>query len=215
MLLIAIPLIVGLHISIKQKLVLVFIFGMGGFVIVASILTKLYCLVPDLISYVYMSWYFREASVAVYVTNIPMIWPLVKEVSRTMGASFSSRNNSNGYGSSSHPGQGRHHIESNSRRRMADRDLEMNSYSGSKTVHTSNGTSRNDSQEHINASSSNPKSFDAHTPLEIQRRVSYAVETSLADDCVGGGEWAFGIEDHGNRETGNTITVMDTAVTRS
>ena len=69
---------------------LVFVFGMGGFVIVAATLTKVYCLVPNLISYVYMNWYFREASVAVYVTNIPTLWPLVRDVTKFFGGQSSS-----------------------------------------------------------------------------------------------------------------------------
>lgn len=69
---------------------LVLVFGMGGFVIVAATLTKVYCLVPKLISYVYMNWYFREASVAVYVTNLPTLWPLVRDVSKLLGGQSSS-----------------------------------------------------------------------------------------------------------------------------
>jgi len=56
------------------------IFGMGGFVIVAAIIRAIYCLVPSLISYVYMNWYFREASVAIYVTTLPGIWVFLKEM---------------------------------------------------------------------------------------------------------------------------------------
>jgi hypothetical protein len=49
-------------------------------VIVAAILNKVYCLVPSLISYVYMNWYFREATVAILVTNLPLIWSLLRDV---------------------------------------------------------------------------------------------------------------------------------------
>ena len=70
----------ALRLPLQQKVILLAIFGMGGFIIVAAILTKLYCLVPELISYVYMNWYFREASVAVYVTNLPAVWPLLREI---------------------------------------------------------------------------------------------------------------------------------------
>lgn len=38
----------------------------------------------------YMKWYTREASVAVYVSNIPLIWPLIRRVIPGMG-SVSSR----------------------------------------------------------------------------------------------------------------------------
>ena len=64
----------------RQKFTLVFLFGLGIFVIVAAILTKVYCLVPELISYVYMSWYFREATVAMLVTCLPLTWSLMRDI---------------------------------------------------------------------------------------------------------------------------------------
>jgi len=44
----------------------------------AAILTKVYNL-ADVYSTDYMLWYIREASVAVCVTNVPLIWPLLRE----------------------------------------------------------------------------------------------------------------------------------------
>lgn len=80
MLLVGIPLLLQVRLPVKQKIILLLIFGMGIFVIVAAILTKVYCLVPALISYVYMKWYFREATVAMLVTNLPLVWSLIREV---------------------------------------------------------------------------------------------------------------------------------------
>lgn len=80
MLSVAIPLLLKIKLPTKQKLILVLLFGMGVFVIVAAVLTKVYCLVPSLISYVYMNWYFREATVAILVTNIPLVWSLLRDV---------------------------------------------------------------------------------------------------------------------------------------
>jgi hypothetical protein len=80
MLLIAIPLLVQVRVPLKQKMILLLLFGMGIFVIVAAVLNKVYCLVPSLISYVYMNWYFREATVAILVTNLPLIWSLLRDV---------------------------------------------------------------------------------------------------------------------------------------
>ncbi|RAO67939.1 uncharacterized protein BHQ10_003951 [Talaromyces amestolkiae] len=80
MLLVAIPLLVKIQLPLRQKLILLLLFGMGVFVIVAAILTKIYCLVPSLISYVYMNWYFREASVGMLVTNLPLIWSLLRDI---------------------------------------------------------------------------------------------------------------------------------------
>jgi hypothetical protein len=46
--------------------------------IIAAILTKVYNL-SDVYDTSYMLWYTREASVAVYVANLPLIWPLLRE----------------------------------------------------------------------------------------------------------------------------------------
>jgi hypothetical protein len=78
--LIGIPPVLSARLSLQQKLILGIIFGMGGFVIIAAILRAIYCTVPSLVSYVYMNWYFREASVAIYVTTLPGIWVFLKEM---------------------------------------------------------------------------------------------------------------------------------------
>jgi hypothetical protein len=95
---IPIPMIVSLALPLKQKISLGLLFSMGTFVvrshprptilfpitnpnhiqIVAAILTKVYNL-SDVYSSTYMLWYTREASVAVYVANLPGIWPLLRE----------------------------------------------------------------------------------------------------------------------------------------
>ncbi|KAM5436330.1 hypothetical protein MferCBS31731_006023 [Microsporum ferrugineum] len=80
MLAIAIPLFLSLRLPKKQKLILLFVFGMGIFVVIAAVLTKLYCLVPWLISYVYMNWYLREATVGILVTCLPMTWSLLRDL---------------------------------------------------------------------------------------------------------------------------------------
>ncbi|KAK5102372.1 hypothetical protein LTR70_000157 [Exophiala xenobiotica] len=77
---IGLPPVLKARLSIQQKLILAVVFGMGSFVIVAAILRAIYCVVPSLVSYVYMNWYFREASVAIYVTNAPAIWVLLREI---------------------------------------------------------------------------------------------------------------------------------------
>jgi hypothetical protein len=47
----ALPLLAKLRIPIQQKLMLLAVFGMGAFVIAAAVLTKVYSLVPYLVSY--------------------------------------------------------------------------------------------------------------------------------------------------------------------
>ncbi|KAH8800601.1 UbiD family decarboxylase [Xylogone sp. PMI_703] len=79
-LLVAIHLLAKLHMPIQQKAILLGIFGMGLFIIAAAILTKVYSLDPNLVSYAYLNWYFREASVSVYVTNGPAIWALTRDL---------------------------------------------------------------------------------------------------------------------------------------
>lgn len=55
------------------------IFSLGTFVIVAAFLNKIFNL-TNIWSPNYMLWYTRESSVAVYVANLPMIWPLMREI---------------------------------------------------------------------------------------------------------------------------------------
>lgn len=62
----------------RQKIVVAFIFSLGIFVIIAALLTKIFNL-TDVYNADYMLWYIREASVAVYMSNLPMIWPLLRE----------------------------------------------------------------------------------------------------------------------------------------
>lgn len=78
MLFIPLPLITRLSVPWKQKIVLLVIFSMGIFVIIAAILTKVFNL-KDVWDPSYMLWYTRESSVAVYVSNLPLIWPLMRE----------------------------------------------------------------------------------------------------------------------------------------
>ncbi|THZ71874.1 hypothetical protein D6C84_10139 [Aureobasidium pullulans] len=78
MLIIPFPLILQVSIGIKQKLVLLCIFSMGIFVIIAASLTKAEFF-RSIYAEDYMFWYTREASVAVYVANLPCIWPLLRE----------------------------------------------------------------------------------------------------------------------------------------
>lgn len=73
-----IPMVASLSLPIKQKIGLGALFSMGTFVIIAAILTKVYNL-SDVYNTAYMLWYTREASVAVYVANLPGIWPLLRE----------------------------------------------------------------------------------------------------------------------------------------
>ncbi|KAK2044237.1 hypothetical protein LZ31DRAFT_466893 [Colletotrichum somersetense] len=78
MLLVPLPLVSRMRIAWRQKAVLVFVFGLGLGVVVAALLTKIFNL-RDPYSPYYMLWYVREASVAVCVSNLPLVWPLLRE----------------------------------------------------------------------------------------------------------------------------------------
>lgn len=104
MLAIAIPLFMTLRLPRKQKMILLFVFGMGIFVVIAAVLTKVYCLVPWLISYVYMNWYLREATVGILVTCLPMTWSLLRDFFPMLARWMSSTVSSGSRGPShSHP----------------------------------------------------------------------------------------------------------------
>ncbi|KAI6248186.1 hypothetical protein HI914_03123 [Erysiphe necator] len=85
MLSIPLPLITKLNVPLKQKSVLLIIFSMGIFVIIAALLTKIFNL-SNVWDPSYMLWYVREASVAVYVSNLPLIWPMLREWFPTLKA---------------------------------------------------------------------------------------------------------------------------------
>ncbi|KAB8069902.1 hypothetical protein BDV29DRAFT_43149 [Aspergillus leporis] len=137
MLLIGLPLLLQVRVPLKQKLILVVIFGMGIFVIVAAVLTKVYCLVPSLISYVYMNWYFREATVAILVTNLPLIWSLLRDVfpalkSWTGGSKRGTDRYRSGPWTSKASGYGRHYGPSS---QLRSGEFSMHNYNRS-VVHT-------------------------------------------------------------------------------
>lgn len=79
MLFIPLPLVMGVKVALKQKLILLVIFGMGLFVIAAALCTKIEFWI-SVYSADYMFWYTRESSVALYVANLPCIWPLLREL---------------------------------------------------------------------------------------------------------------------------------------
>ncbi|EEH07593.1 conserved hypothetical protein [Histoplasma capsulatum G186AR] len=70
----------AIYTGMSFKCILLFIFSLGIFVIVAALLTKIYCLVPLLISYVYLNWHFWEATVVVLVTNLLLTWSLLWDI---------------------------------------------------------------------------------------------------------------------------------------
>ncbi|KAL0631173.1 hypothetical protein Q9L58_009960 [Maublancomyces gigas] len=79
MLAVGLPLLMRAKVELKKKIILVGIFGCGVFVILAAILNKYYNF-SNPYTTIYMLWYIRESSTAVYVSNLPMLWPLFRRV---------------------------------------------------------------------------------------------------------------------------------------
>ncbi|OCK80452.1 hypothetical protein K432DRAFT_263125, partial [Lepidopterella palustris CBS 459.81] len=77
MLCIPIPLIIKSQLPLKRKLVLCAIFSLGVFVILTAILNRYYNFTQPY-SPIFLNWYIGEAATAVYVANVPLLWPLLK-----------------------------------------------------------------------------------------------------------------------------------------
>lgn len=194
MLIIAIPLLLSVRLPLQQKAVLLVVFGMGAFVIVAAILTKIYCLVPGLISYVYLNWYFREASVSLYVTNLPALWTLVRDVFPQL--------KSWGFETKKSSGSGRHWPVSGGERRKH-RNLKsfpMQTFSrlGSKGGNMHRSVSQ--SQERIHETDEFREQQNGKPqPLEIQRDVTFMVEKELINKDLEAGDPGYFESQQGGR----------------
>lgn len=177
---IGIPPVMRTRLTIQQKVVLGIIFGMGAFVIVAAICRLIYCTVPSLVSYVYMNWYFREASVAVYVTNLPPIWALLRELfPKIQIVGYSNRKTQ--AKSSAHPSHPTwQSMGSANRTQRKDFDFDLDTVPISKTMvlTTENELhdrelSRSDSMQGDNSSTSSSRHINKN---EIRRDVTFTVE---------------------------------------
>ncbi|KAA8893055.1 hypothetical protein FN846DRAFT_577565 [Sphaerosporella brunnea] len=89
MMFIPMPLLIASKLPMKQKVAICTIFMLGVFVIIAAILTKIFNL-SNIYSPVYMKWYIRESSTSIYVSNIPLIWPLLRRIVPGLASSISS-----------------------------------------------------------------------------------------------------------------------------
>lgn len=79
MLLLPLPLIFTAKVPPLKRCLLVGIFSLGIFVILAAILNKYYNFTMPHTT-VYMVWHIREASVSVYVANMMCWWPLLRKM---------------------------------------------------------------------------------------------------------------------------------------
>jgi len=189
---IGIPPVLNARLSFQQKAILGVIFGMGTFVIIAAILRAIYCLVPSLISYVYMNWYFREASVAVYVTTLPGIWVFLREIFPMLSKIGTSRkgtkptsygNTNNWPNHSSKPT--RSNNNPNNTNFSKEYDLDLDTYPISKSMVTTSeqelerGGSHQD-EIHGDGSSTSSTRYN-RAVNEIRRDVTFTVEHMTID----------------------------------
>jgi len=79
---IIIPILVKTQLPWSQKALLLLFYSAGIFIIAAAVTTKVYQFTNRDVydsSWAYVSWYMREAAVAVYISNLPIIIPILHE----------------------------------------------------------------------------------------------------------------------------------------
>ncbi|OJJ29833.1 hypothetical protein ASPWEDRAFT_46594 [Aspergillus wentii DTO 134E9] len=79
MLCIPLRILIRSRLPMKRKLVLCAIFSLGVFVILMAILNRYYNFTLQY-QPVFLKWYVAEVSTAVYIGNIPLLWPLLRQI---------------------------------------------------------------------------------------------------------------------------------------
>ncbi|KAF7596027.1 hypothetical protein BBP40_003807 [Aspergillus hancockii] len=79
MLCIPIPLIMRSRIQLKRKLLLCGVFSLGLLVILMAILNR-YVNFSEEYTVNFLRWYVAEVATAVYVANVPLLWPLLRQI---------------------------------------------------------------------------------------------------------------------------------------
>jgi hypothetical protein len=179
----------------QQKIGVIVIFGMGVFVIVAAILNKVYSTLPALLndSVNYTFWYMREATVGVYVINLPALWPVMRKLFPilTGRGSSANRGNTNSHTTSRPWASSRRRTQISSN--IKDDGFEMKSKGNDGDADSEGGSNGlagrsgfNTSQEHIiEAGHGNGKGgfYNTETSvLEINHDVTFTVEHSRDAD---------------------------------
>ncbi|TGO40968.1 hypothetical protein BHYA_0028g00090 [Botrytis hyacinthi] len=79
MLFLPMPLVIKAQLPTLKKALLISVFSLGIFAIISAAANKYYSFVhPFGVMWTY--WYIREASTVMFVTNIPMCWPLARKL---------------------------------------------------------------------------------------------------------------------------------------
>ncbi|KAE8402972.1 hypothetical protein BDV37DRAFT_272519 [Aspergillus pseudonomiae] len=79
MLCIPLPLFIRSRLRLGKKIAVCGVFGLGFIVVLMAVLNRYYSL-STLGSMVFMRWYAAELSTAVYVANLPLMWPLIRVI---------------------------------------------------------------------------------------------------------------------------------------
>lgn len=179
---IGIPPVLNARLSLQQKAILGIIFGMGTFVIIAAVLRAIYCLVPSLVSYIYMNWYFREASVAVYVTTLPGIWVFLREMFPMLSKIGTSRKGTKPTSQGNTNNWGNHSMKPTRSTEMdfSKDDFDLDTYPISKSMVTTSEQELErggSNQDGIHGDDSSTSSGRYDRPVnEIRRDVTFTVE---------------------------------------
>jgi hypothetical protein len=91
MLLVPVPFILQARVAPAKRAMLIGIFSLGAFVVLAAILNKAYNFTSPNAT-VYMLWDIRETSTSIYVANIMCWWPLLRKIFGLKSFLRSSRN---------------------------------------------------------------------------------------------------------------------------
>ncbi|KAF7596829.1 hypothetical protein BBP40_012429 [Aspergillus hancockii] len=95
MLSIPLPLFIRSHLPFKQKVAVCGVFSLGGIVILMAALNKYYNF-SRLFDARFLKWYVAEVATAVYVSNLPLLWPLLRQVFHRLRSSQNSKYTSAG-----------------------------------------------------------------------------------------------------------------------
>ncbi|KAH8690293.1 hypothetical protein BGW36DRAFT_401654 [Talaromyces proteolyticus] len=108
-LVVIVPTLWKMNMWAREKLPVVFIFSLGFFLIICAIVSK-YFTFRDIFDTSYQFWYLREASVAIYISNLPYIWSFFRRTIRFLRASTAVNNITNSTTKNTSSSQRRHNI---------------------------------------------------------------------------------------------------------
>ena len=77
---IPIPVLIKLQLPLKRKIILGIVFSLGIFTVLTAILNRYYNFSSPYGSLEYLYWYIAESSTSVYVSNIPLCWPVLRRI---------------------------------------------------------------------------------------------------------------------------------------